>query len=197
MTKALAAGAGSSVTIFTSFSDMPFFFRIQASVKYGLVPGAEAATVLPLRSATLAMLLRATMPSEPMPWSILNSWVVAMPLVFHTIQVSTVVAAHCRSPEAMARWRSFCGIFLMVHVEAVGLVDAGLLGERQRREAGPAGNADGDLGLGCACAERARRRRQGRHSAAKVVVSFSMLDDSLGIDDRKKRIIERRRHRPG
>ena len=33
------------------------------------------------------------------------------------------------------------------HVEAVLGEDAGLLGERQRREAGPAGNADRDLGL--------------------------------------------------
>jgi len=28
--------------------------------------------------------------------------------------VSTVVAAHWMSPDAIARWRSFCGIFLMV-----------------------------------------------------------------------------------
>jgi hypothetical protein len=34
-------------------------------------------------------------------------WVVVTPLAFHTIQVSTVVAAHWISPEAMARWRSF------------------------------------------------------------------------------------------
>jgi hypothetical protein len=33
------------------------------------------------------------------------------------------------------------------HVEPVLLEDAGFLGQRQRREAGPAGNADGDLGL--------------------------------------------------
>ena len=49
-----------------------------------------------------------------MPWSILKSCVVATPLVFQTIQVSTVVAAHWTSPEAMARWRSFCGIFWIV-----------------------------------------------------------------------------------
>jgi len=29
-------------------------------------------------------------------------------------QVSTVVAAHWMSPDAIARWRSFCGIFLML-----------------------------------------------------------------------------------
>ncbi len=39
---------------------------------------------------------------------------VATPLAFHTIQVSTVVAAHWMSPDAMARWRLACGIFLMV-----------------------------------------------------------------------------------
>ena len=53
-----------------------------------------------------------TMPSAP---KLLSSWkicVVGTPLAFQTIQVSTVVAAHWISPEAMARWRSFCGIFL-------------------------------------------------------------------------------------
>ena len=39
---------------------------------------------------------------------------VATPLAFHTIQVSTVVAAHWTSPEAMARCRLACGIFLIV-----------------------------------------------------------------------------------
>ena len=34
-----------------------------------------------------------------------------------------------------------------VHVEAVLLEDAGLLGERQRRKAGPARHADGNLGF--------------------------------------------------
>ena len=32
-------------------------------------------------------------------------------------------------------------------IEAVLLEDPGLLGERQRRETGPPGNADGDLGV--------------------------------------------------
>jgi hypothetical protein len=32
-TKALAAACGSSVTTLTSFTDKPFFFSIQASVK--------------------------------------------------------------------------------------------------------------------------------------------------------------------
>ena len=36
----------------------PFFLRNHASVKYGAVPGAEAAIVLPLRSAIFATLLR-------------------------------------------------------------------------------------------------------------------------------------------
>src|SRR5258707_9264268 len=83
-------------------------------MKCGLGRGAEAATVLPLRSAALVMAGRATMPSDHMPWSILKSCVVATPFVFHTIQVSAVVAAHWTSPEAMARWRSFCGIFWIV-----------------------------------------------------------------------------------
>src|SRR5205085_7174129 len=43
-----------------------------------------------------------------------NSCVVATPFAFHTIQVSTVVAAHCTSPLAIARWRLACGIFLIV-----------------------------------------------------------------------------------
>ncbi len=55
-----------------------------------------------------------TMPSAP---KLLSSWkicVVGTPLAFQTIQVSTVVAAHWMAPEAMARWRSFCGILLIV-----------------------------------------------------------------------------------
>ena len=35
-------------------------------------------------------------------------------MAFQTTQVSTVVAAHWMSPDAIARWRSFCGIFLIV-----------------------------------------------------------------------------------
>src|SRR5262245_44501679 len=62
----------------------------------------------------LAMLLRTTMPSAPYDLSIWNSCVVATPLAFHTIQVSTVVAAHWMSPDAMARCRLACGIFLRV-----------------------------------------------------------------------------------
>src|SRR2546428_5865734 len=112
--KACAAGPGSSVATLTSFTLSPFFFSIQASVKYGAVPGAEAATVLPLRSAILAMLLRTTMPSAPYDLSSWTTCRVATPLAFQRIQVSTVVAAHCTSPEAMARWRSFCGMNLIV-----------------------------------------------------------------------------------
>jgi hypothetical protein len=33
------------------------------------------------------------------------------------------------------------------HIDAILLEDAGLLGERERREAGPPGNADGDFGV--------------------------------------------------
>ena len=62
---ALAAGCGSRFTTFTSFTDRPFFFRIQASAKYGAVPGALAATVLPFRSVILAMPGLTTMPSAP------------------------------------------------------------------------------------------------------------------------------------
>ena len=78
------------------------------------MPGAEAATVLPFTSLIEAMLLRTAMPSAPYDLSSWNSCVVATPLAFHTIQVSTVVAAHWISPEAMARCRLACGIFLMV-----------------------------------------------------------------------------------
>ncbi|CAD5297252.1 hypothetical protein BOSE62_71032 [Bosea sp. 62] len=45
-------------------------------------------------------------------------------------------------------------------VEAVLGEDAGFLGEHQRREAGPAGNADGDLGL--------RLRATGGHEGCKT-----------------------------
>ena len=92
---------------------MPFFLRNQASVKYGAVPGAEAATVLPFRSLIEAMSLRTAMPSAPYDLSSWKICLVATPLAFQAIQVSTVVAAHWMSPEAMARCRSFCGIFLI------------------------------------------------------------------------------------
>jgi hypothetical protein len=76
------------------------------------VPGGLAATVLPFRSLILVM------PGDDHAGAVaLSSWkirVVATPAAFQPIQVSTVVAAHCTSPEAMARWRSFCGIFLIV-----------------------------------------------------------------------------------
>ena len=62
---ALAAACGSRLTTFTSLVDRPFFFSIQASVKYGAVPGALAATVLPFRSLILAMPGLTTMPSAP------------------------------------------------------------------------------------------------------------------------------------
>src|SRR5262245_33182300 len=112
--KACAAGPGSRFTIFTSFTPSPFFLRNQASVKYGAVPGAEAATVLPRRSEILPMSLRTTMPSAPYDLSSWTTWRVATPLAFQTIHVSTVVAAHATSPEAIARWRSFCGMNLIV-----------------------------------------------------------------------------------
>src|SRR5215218_5012478 len=70
--------------------------------------------VLPFTSLIALMLLRTTMPSAPYDLSSWNSSVVATPLAFHTIQVSTVVAAHWMSPDAIARWRLACGIFLMV-----------------------------------------------------------------------------------
>src|SRR5262245_50809786 len=112
--KACAAGAGSMLTTVTSLTPRACFLRNQARVKYGAVAGAEAATVLPFTSLMLAMLLRTTMPSAPYDLSIWKSCVVATPLAFHTIQVSTVVAAHWMSPDAMARCRLACGIFLMV-----------------------------------------------------------------------------------
>src|SRR5687767_3388595 len=55
-----------------------------------------------------------TMPSAP---KLLSSWkicLVGTPLAFHTIQVSTVVAAHWMSPDWIARWRLACGTFLIV-----------------------------------------------------------------------------------
>src|SRR3954471_14646608 len=111
---ALAACCGSRLTTLTSLVERPFFFSIQASAKYGDVPGGLAATVLPFRSLILAMPGFTTMPSAP---KLLSSWkicVVVTPAAFQPIHVSTVVAAHCTSPEAIARWRSFCGIFLIV-----------------------------------------------------------------------------------
>ncbi len=62
---ACAAGPGSRLTTVTSFTVRPFFFKNQASVKYGAVPGADAATVLPFRSLIAAIVLRTTMPSAP------------------------------------------------------------------------------------------------------------------------------------
>ena len=54
------------------------------------------------------------MPSAPYDLSSWSTCTVATPLAFQTIQVSTVVAAHCTSPEAIARCRSFWGMNLMV-----------------------------------------------------------------------------------
>src|SRR6185503_586878 len=59
------------------------------------------------------MSLRTAMPSAPYDLSSWKICLVATPFAFHTIHVSTVVAAHWMSPEAIARWRSFCGIFLI------------------------------------------------------------------------------------
>src|SRR5215471_13426352 len=60
------------------------------------------------------MLLRTTMPSAPYDLSSWSTCLVATPLAFHTTHVSTVVAAHGTSPEAIARCRSFWGMNLMV-----------------------------------------------------------------------------------
>ena len=60
-----------------------------------------------------------------------------------------------RDREMAARLRDL----LDRHVEAVLGEDAGLLGERERREAGPARNADRDLGL--------RQRGRGKHGRAE------------------------------
>ena len=73
-------------------------WRDAAPTWIGAVPGALAATVLPLRSLIFWILGFTTIPSAP---KLLSSWkifVVATPLAFHTIQVSTVVAAHWMSP---------------------------------------------------------------------------------------------------
>ena len=66
-----------------------------------------------------------------------------------------MVAAHWMSPEPMARWRLLRDL-LQRHVEAVLLEDAGLAGERQRRKARPAAEADGDLGSSASCRLRQR-----------------------------------------
>src|SRR4030095_6891242 len=68
---ALAAGCGSRLKALTALGERPFFFRNQASAKYGEVPGGLAATVLPFRSAILAMPGLTTMPSAP---ELLSSW---------------------------------------------------------------------------------------------------------------------------
>ena len=64
-TNAFAAACGSRLTTFTSLIDRPFLRSIQASVKYGAVPGALAATVLPFRSLIFVMFGLTTMPSAP------------------------------------------------------------------------------------------------------------------------------------
>src|SRR6185436_13093346 len=111
---ALAAACGDKVVVFTSLIDSPFFFSIQPSAKYGDVPGASTPTVLPLRSAIFAMLLRTAIPSAPYDLSSCTTCVIGTPLAFQTTYVSTVVAAHCTSPEAIARCRDACGIILIV-----------------------------------------------------------------------------------
>src|ERR1700724_2264218 len=85
---------------------------------------------------------------------------VATPLAFHTIQVSTVVAAHWMSPEAMARWRLACGIFLRVTSRPFAGKDATFLGKDERRETRPPGNTDRNLGP-------LRTRRRGRKQCSK------------------------------
>jgi hypothetical protein len=71
-----------------------------------------------------------TMPSAPKLLSSWKSWRVATPAAFHTTQVARGLRD---LPDR--------------HVEAVLLEDAGLLREGERREAGPARDADRDLGL--------------------------------------------------
>src|ERR1700730_15219977 len=85
---------------------------------------------------------------------------VATPLAFHTIQVSTVVAAHWMSPEAMARCRLACGIFL--RVMSIPLLEKMplYLGKDERRETRPSGNTDRNLGP-------LRTRRRGRKQCSK------------------------------
>src|ERR1700704_152303 len=111
--KACAAGFGSIEVTVTSFGERPFFFSIHAMTKYGEVPGAWDPIVLPFRSAIFCTLARVAMPSAPKLLSIWKICLVATPFAFQTSQVSAVVAAHWTSPEAMARWRLCCGIFLI------------------------------------------------------------------------------------
>ncbi len=84
-----------------------------------------------------------------------------------TTQVSTVVAAHCTSPEAMARWRLACGIFLMVTSRPFLAKMPASFAKGQRRKAGPAGHADCDFGLrGCGTGQ------QGDPAAARIAFMF-------------------------
>jgi len=84
-----------------------------------------------------------------------------------------VVAAHWMSPEAMARVAARLRDFLDGHVEAVLGEDAGLLGQRERRKAGPSGNADDHL-VPCANAGPVKRavEKVAASAAATILLMF-------------------------
>ena len=146
-TKAWAAGRGSRLTTLTSFTDRPFFFRNQASVKYGAVPGARGGDGLALQVGDLRDVVAH------------DHAVGAVALVeLEDLRGRDAVGVpddpgldRRRRALHVARGDRQVAVLLRDlldrHVEAVLLEDAGLLGERQRREAGPARHADRDLGF--------------------------------------------------
>ena len=137
---------GLMLTTVTSFTDMPFFLRNHASVKYGAVPGARGADGLALEVGDLRDVVAR------------GHAVGAVALVeLEDLRGRHAVGVpHDPGLDGRRRALDIAGSdgevpvllrnFLDVDVEAVLLEDAGLLGEGERREAGPAGNADGDLG---------------------------------------------------
>ena len=144
---ALAAACGSRLTTLTSFTDRPFFFSIQASVKYGAVPGALGGDGLALEVGDLRDV------------RLDHHAVGAVALVEledlrrrHAVGVPDDPGLD-RGGRALdvARGDGEVAVLLRdlldAHVQPVLLEQPGLLGQRQRREAGPAGDADGDLGF--------------------------------------------------
>ena len=116
-------------------------------MKYGAVPGALAATVLPFRSAIFAM-------------PRLDHHAVGAVALVELEDLRRRDAVGVPDDPGLDRRRRALDVargdrevavllrdLLDRHVEAVLLEDARLLGERQRREAGPAGDADRDLGF--------------------------------------------------
>ena len=77
----------------------------------GMVVKPNIAKITDLKGKTVAASAPGTAPYD---LSSCTTCVIGTPFAFQTTYVSTVVAAHWTSPDAIARWRSFCGIFLIV-----------------------------------------------------------------------------------